>query len=174
MRYVLLCLVFVSSLAMARNPKPKLNPVTVVDRFSVVFPDLTASKHTILTFDNSQTRMDYCTWRTDFDGVEYLTAYSSFPDSGSAAVYAKIKPDVFLKGARDGMKGKDGLVTLDEEISVDEASGRNLTIEAGKNVVRAKLFYKNQTLYQVLVAGPKDKVTGSEATRFLESFKLER
>jgi hypothetical protein len=172
MRYVFLCLVLVSTIALARDPKQK--PVTVVDRYSAVFPDSTASKHDIITFDNGQTRLDYCTQRIEFDGVEYMTAYSAFPDSGNAAVYAKIKPDVFLKGARDAMRGKDGVVTLDEEITVDEAPGRNLTIEAGKNVVRAKLFYKNQTLYQVLVAGPKDKVTGSEATRFLESFKLER
>ena len=174
MRYVFLCLVLFTTLAIARDPKSKLNPVLVVDRYSVVFPDSTAGKHVIINFDNGQTRLDYCTQRTEFDGVEYLTAYSAFPDSGSAAAYAKIKPDVYLKGARDAMRGKDGMVTLDEEITVDEAPGRNLTIEAGKNVVRAKLFYKNQTLYQVLVAGPKDKVSGSEATRFLESYKLER
>ena len=174
MRYVLLCLLLIAPLSFARDPKPKPNPVTVVSRYSVVFPDSTSSKHKVLSLDNGSTRMDYCTQRVDFDDVEYLTTYTAFVDSGSAAAYSKIKPAVFLNGARDSMRGKDGVISLDEEIVVDEVPGRNLTIEAGKNVVRAKLFYKDQTLYQVIVAGPKDKVNGSEATKFLNSFTLKQ
>ncbi len=174
MSKVLLVLLFLSPFALARDPKVKPNPVTVVDRYSVVFPESTASKNLVLAFDAGTTRVDYCTQRAEFDGVEYMTTYTAFVDSTSAAAYAKVKPDVFLKGARDAMKGKDGAVTFDKTFIVDDTSGQSLTIEAGKNVIRAKLFYKDQTLYQVLVVGPKDKVSGPEATKFLESFKLDR
>jgi hypothetical protein len=174
MRYLLLVLVLFTSLAVARDPKPKPNPYTIVDRYSVVFPDSAMSKNVVLSLDNGSTKMDYCTARMDFDKAEYLTTYTAFVDSGSAAPYAKVKPEVFLKGARDAMRGKDGNLTLDEEFTEDGVPGRKLTITAGNNVIRAKIYYKNQTLYQAIVAGPKDTAYGSEATKFLESFKLEK
>lgn len=90
------------------------------------------------------------------------------PDFGAVA------PKLVLDGVRDGLKGSDGKVTTETEITLGDKKhpGRELRIEAGKNVIRAQIFLVGRRLYQVLATGTKDSVAKPEVEQLFSSFTL--
>ncbi len=98
--------------------------------------------------------------------------YADYPET-----FRDVDAKTILNGVRDGLKGTDGKVALDEKITLgkdaDKIEGREFRIEAGtKTAVRVRVFLVDTRLYQVMVTGTKDTVNSKAATEFLDSFKL--
>jgi hypothetical protein len=96
-------------------------------------------------------------------------AFADYPlDFGAVA------PKAVLDGIRDGLKEKDGKVTSDTEITLGEKKhpGRELRIEAGKVVIRARIFLVGRRVYEVLATGNKDSVGKPEVDQLFQSFTL--
>jgi len=84
-----------------------------------------------------------------------------------------VKSKTVLDGVRDGMKGKDGVVEEDKEVTLNGTiPGREIRIKAGKRVVRARIYLTGTRLYQVMVTGERQPADGKSADEFLRSFEL--
>jgi hypothetical protein len=100
--------------------------------------------------------------------VVLAVTFADYPETFLGVSAKKV-----LDGVRDGMKGKDGVVKKDEDIKLDgNFPGRELRIEAGKRVIRARVFLTGTRLYQVMVTGEKQAADGKMADDFFKSFEL--
>ncbi len=79
-----------------------------------------------------------------------------------------------IDGVRDGIKGVDGKVTVEKDthITGSKQAGREVQIEAGKIVIRARIYLVGRRLYQQTVTGTKDSVKNEAADEFFKSFAL--
>ncbi len=82
------------------------------------------------------------------------------------SAFADVPADTLLDGVRDGLKGKDGKIKRE-----DRKGGRTLQIEAGRNVIHARLVLVGSRLFQVTVAGPGKSFPEKTAREFLDSFE---
>jgi hypothetical protein len=107
------------------------------------------------------------------DRAVYAVTYADYPES-----FRSVAAKALLDGVRDGLKGTDGKVVQDEETTAragtETITGRAFRIEAGSNVVRARVFLVENRLYQVMVTGKKSAVDRATADEFLKSFELLR
>ncbi len=81
--------------------------------------------------------------------------------------FAELSREVILDGVRDGLKGKDGRIKRDERKNGE----RFVQIEAGRNVVHARLVLVGSKLFQVTVAGPSRGFPDKLAREFLDAFE---
>jgi hypothetical protein len=104
------------------------------------------------------------------DNNVFMVSYTDFPD-GTAKGDNR---DVLLDGVREGLKGKDGTVLLDNDVKVgaDKLPGRELVLQKDKQHVRVTAVLRGDRLFQVGVVGTKEFVSGQEAAAFLKSFEL--
>jgi hypothetical protein len=104
------------------------------------------------------------------DNNVFMVSYTDFPE-GTAKGNNR---DVLLDGVREGLKGKDGTVLLDNPVKVgaDELPGRELTLQKDRQHVRVTAILRGDRLFQVGVVGAKEFVASKEATAFLKSFEL--
>lgn len=102
------------------------------------------------------------------NGVVFAVTFADYPDT-----FLGVKAKTVLDGVRDGMKGKDGVVREDREVTLGGTiPGRELRIEAGKRVIRARVFLTGTRLYQVMVTGERQPADGKSADEFLRSFEV--
>jgi hypothetical protein len=103
----------------------------------------------------------------------YAVSYADYPET-----FRSVPARNLLDGVRDGLKGTDGKVVKDEETVLGTGDtkviGREFRIEAGKNAIRARVFYVGNRLYQVMVTGTMSAVDEKHADDFLRSFELIR
>jgi hypothetical protein len=103
---------------------------------------------------------------------KFVVGYSEFPE-------ASIKPgteDKRLDNARDGaVAGVKGKLLRQEMLFVHGHPGRELLIKIDdKSMVIMRLYAVKNRLYQLVVVGSEELVTGRDAEKFLTSFKLPR
>jgi hypothetical protein len=81
-----------------------------------------------------------------------------------------------LEKARDQAVAKaHGKLRNDKYITLQGWAGREFEIEVdGKLRVRTRMFAVKNRLYQVLAIGPSDWLRSTDATRFLDSFRLQQ
>jgi hypothetical protein len=108
------------------------------------------------------------TSKCETGGVVYSVTYTDYP-----ATFGIVASKEILDGVVNGMKGGDGKATS-EEITADGVKGRNATITAGENVVRARVFLSDRRLYVVMASGKKDSTRGEVTDKFLDSFMFAR
>jgi hypothetical protein len=101
--------------------------------------------------------------------VRFMVTYIDPPED-----VAKQPPGPRLDKVRDAAKGADGRVVLDKEVAVgaEKYPGRDVLIEKPLYAVRNRVVIAGPRLYQVLVQGPKEFVTGRDADRFLDAFEV--
>jgi hypothetical protein len=137
-------------------------------RYKGIFPGAVKTETTevktpagprILTFDSVTLAND----------VRLMVTYVDPPDD-----VAKLPPGPRLDKVRDAAKGSDGKVVLDKEITVgaEKYPGRDVLIEKPLYAVRNRVVIAGPRMYQVLVQGPKEFVTGRDADRFVEAFEV--
>jgi hypothetical protein len=147
------------------SKKPQYATHTPSDQgYTAIFPSEvdTSTKELATTAGNMSVRAA----RSDFGGVVYSVTVTEFPDSFRDATAAKL-----LDATRDGMKGVDGNLAKESASNLDGVQGKEVRIEVGRsNAIRARMFFVNHRLYQVMVVGPKDKLDGGEPDQFLKSF----
>jgi len=167
----LLVLLFAAPSFAQRDPKLE-DYQSEAGRFKVKLPGRPKTESKDLATGRGKQVITVTTEKVDtLNGAVFAVTYADYPDS-----YKDAPAKTILEGVRDGLKGTDGKVIKDEETSVqlNEAKipGRDLRIEAGKSVIRARIFIHGQRLYQVLVTGTKDTVNTKDADAFLKSFEL--
>jgi len=153
---------------------PKIVDFTSKDgRYSVKIPGKTRQDTKKLAIGATGLAIPVVTDRVDGPNSTILAVtYADYPDT-----FRDVDPKTILNGVRDGLKGTDGKVALDEKVTLgkdeDKVEGREFRIEAGtKTAVRVRVFLVDTRLYQVMVTGTKETVNSKAATEFLDSFKL--
>jgi hypothetical protein len=104
------------------------------------------------------------------EGNANWVSYTDYPPDA-------IKPAVsgsLIDAARDALKGPDGKVVSEKEITFGEKKlpGREVVLDRGKQQIRCRFLVREPRLYQLGVMGPGEFVTGKQATAFLDSFEV--
>ncbi len=100
----------------------------------------------------------------------YMVMYHDYPPG-----VLKAAPQLVLERVKDGCKGENGRVVEDKEISIgaQKLPGREFTLQKSDFYHRARIYLKDNRLYQVIIIGKtKDAVMAPEATKVLDSFKI--
>ena len=99
----------------------------------------------------------------------YMVGYSDYPEE----VVKKSDSDKILDGARDGaVRNVKGTLESEKKITMDGHPGRDYVISTEGFRGRERIYLVNARLYQVMLLGSKEFVTGKDADKFLDSFKL--
>jgi hypothetical protein len=87
---------------------------------------------------------------------------------------ANVKPEKLFDDFRDQMvKQFQGTVKEEKTFDLDSHPGREILLETAKRgYVRERFILVDDRLYTISVTGAREWVTGPEANRFFESFKL--
>ena len=142
-------------------------------RYRVMIPGKTKRDTKKLAVGATGLAIPVITDRVDGPNSTILAVtYADYPET-----FREVDPKTILNGVRDGLKGIDGKVALDEKVilgkDADKVEGREFRIEAGtKTAVRVRVYLVETRLYQVMVTGTKETVNSKAATEFLDSFKL--
>lgn len=136
-------------------------------KYSVVFPVKPSKVEEEKALSTSGGTLSIVTTRAESSGVMYSVTYTELPET-----LRDVSPSAILDGVVTGMKGTDGEVSTRVELTglSGGATGRQVTITAKDNGVRAKLVLVGRRLYLVQVCGKKDAVNGKTAEDFLSSF----
>jgi hypothetical protein len=157
--------------AAAQPPKPEYKPyASSAGRYKVLFPGPVKT-------DTREVKADFGTLNITLDTVElpgevtFLVTHLEYP-----AAAPKMEPAKRLDKVRDGNKGADGKVLAEKELTVgpDKHPAREVLIEKPSAVIRNRIVVAGDRLYQVMLQGPKDYVTGADADRFFDSFEVTR
>ncbi len=107
------------------------------------------------------------------DGVTYLVTATKMPEQVKAA-----DPKSELAGVIDGsVRSTKGTLVSQTDINLGAAPGKefDFTVPAAggsTSYSRSRTYFANGRIYQLLVSGPKDLVTGPAGTAFFNSFAL--
>lgn len=106
----------------------------------------------------------------DSNGNAYMVSYTDFPE-GAAKSDASGK---LFDGVRDGLKGTDGKLIGESEITIgtDKHAAREIEIEKDKKRMKFRVVLRDARLYQVAVIGTASFVKAKDAKAFLDSFDL--
>jgi hypothetical protein len=86
-----------------------------------------------------------------------------------------VTPDARLDRARDdAVKAADATLVSEKKIKLGDVPGRDLVLQLpdNKGFVRSRLYLAKNRLFQVVVTGDRQQVTGPEADKYLNTFKL--
>ena len=98
-------------------------------------------------------------------GCVFAVTVAEYPPA-----FAEVPAETLLDGVRDGLKGRDGKLKSEEKLRGPHP-GRTLRIEAGRNLVRARLVVAGSRLFQVTVAGPAHGFPDKLADEFFAGFE---
>jgi hypothetical protein len=135
-------------------------------KFSVRFPGAPKESTRKARSAVGELKVFAATFAADENRV-YVVSYTDFP-AGTATPETR---RALLDGARDGLKGKEGVVRSETDVEA-KYPGRDVELEKGEQRVRARLVLRGDRLYQVAVVGTPAFTSGKEASAFLESFDL--
>jgi len=100
---------------------------------------------------------------------DYMVGYNDYPEG----MMKKADSDKVLDGARDGaVKNVKGKLESEKKITLDGHPGREFVATAEGLKVRDRFYLVNDRLYQIMLVGSNDFITGKDAEKFLNSFKL--
>ena len=158
-----------------KAPKPEVY-TSEAGRFTVtVAGKVTTDNKQIAYGANPEQSVNRTTSKWDaLPSGNYSVTHADYPDT------FKGLGDKLLDGARDGVKGPDGLGGgIESEKPVDilgpddaKVAGREVLVKARKNWVRVRLVVVELRLYQVMVTGTEEAVKSDAAKQFLDSFRL--
>lgn len=152
--------------AVAQRPGPSYSPPG--GGYKVVFPGKPKEASQTAKTKVGDLKVLTATYATA-EGNVFLASQTEFPADALA-------PDglgTVYDGVRDGLKGKDGKVVSEKEVTVGDGRlpGREVLVDKGKQQTRFRVAVKGNRLYQVAAVGAGPFVTGAEATAFLDSFE---
>lgn len=87
---------------------------------------------------------------------------------------AKAAPGPRLDKIRDAVRGTDGKVLSEKDVTVgfEKLPGRDVVIQKPATVIRTRIVLGEKRLYQVMVQGTKEIATSPTADRFFDSFEV--
>jgi hypothetical protein len=167
MRSAALCLLITAS-AVAEERKPKFTYKSNESGFTVGLPGPPKTSSQNLTTVAGTLPVHTARYDSGSDLVLSVTT-TNYPKD-----FATLKPEKLFDGILDAMRGADGKVTEKAEVTIgaDKHPGREWRIEAGKQVIRVRVYLVGSRLYQVMANGSKDGVSGSVAEDLFRTFDL--
>lgn len=112
----------------------------------------------------------FSAWHEPNKDLGYGVIYHDYPQG-----VIKDEPQIVLERVKDGTKGEKGRIVEDREIALgtDKVPGRAFVINQGNYFYRARIFLKDNRLYQAIVTGKtKEDVSTPAADAFLNSFEI--
>jgi hypothetical protein len=106
-------------------------------------------------------------------GGGFGVIYSDLPADAAKSVKPKALLDGGQKGLIDNFKAKI-TTSKDFEFGKQKYPARELVAEKDPINLRIQIILVDNRLYQLLVVGPKDIITGKDADAFLKSFEITR
>jgi len=160
------------TVALAKDPKPDRIRIAEVGHFTATFPDSSARASKAPVYLVQGNRMQFVTHTCEFDGLSYSVMYTYALDVRTKTMLADAKPEILLDGACAALHAVG--VEFKKEMNFTEAGvpGREIVLETGSNAVHAKFDVREGRLYQVLVAGPKDRIAAAEPALFFKNFEM--
>lgn len=88
--------------------------------------------------------------------------------------FAGVEPAKLFTEMVKEMKGADGKVTEEKDVTLgaEKHPGREVRIEANKQVVRARMYLVGTRLFQVIATGGKAGVASAAAEDLFDTFEL--
>ena len=101
----------------------------------------------------------------------FLAMYS---DLAADAVKNEKPKDILEKGVKGLLTQFKAKITDSKDLEFGKAKypGRDVTAEKDMTLIRVRMVLADNRVYQVMVIGPKETVTGKEAMDFFDSFKI--
>jgi hypothetical protein len=149
------------------------DPFTSADgKFQVKFPGKPKTEAKTLAVGDGRS-VPVTTTKATTRELVYAVVVADYPPELTAPAAKR------LDGARDNMKGRDGVLKADKAVSFGphKLPAREVTVRAGekgKNGVRAVLIADGDRLYIVQVAGTWTALESAAADEFLNSFAVVR
>ncbi len=139
-------------------------------KFSVLFPgEPTVIKQAVPYADGQTTEINAFYLERSQEETTYAVAYNDFP-FGDA-----VPPDLLKRAfdtGRDRMIG-DAKLLNEQEITLGKFAGREFKfVNPNGKVTRARMYYVNGRLYQVMVETLREKYLTKSMEGFLSSFQL--
>jgi hypothetical protein len=135
--------------------------------FSVQMPG-TASEH-VAKVETKAGPATVTYFLLEHNELTYVVSCSKFPKGA-------LKTDTHekrLDNARDGaVESADGKLESEKAIKLGTHPGRELLIDGSKAFVRTRIYAVENRLFQTMAVGSKKDVNGTDAKKFLESFKV--
>lgn len=105
------------------------------------------------------------------DETLFVVSYIDTP-----ADAARAEPGPRLDKIRDAIRGSDGKLLSEKDVSVglEKFPGRDLLVEKPGTFIRARVVLGERRLYQLMIQGSKGFVTSATADRFFDSFEATR
>ena len=169
MRCAALCLlVSAAAVAVAGERKPKFTYKSSDHGFTVGLPGPPKTSSQNLTTVAGTLPVYTVRYDSGSDLVLSVTT-TNYPKD-----FATVKPEKLFDGILNAMTGADGKVTekVDVTIGAEKHAGRQWRIEAGKQVIRVRVYLVGSRLYQVMANGSMDGVSGSVAEDMFRTFDL--
>lgn len=136
-------------------------------KFSILFPEKPAEQKR--TADTPGGLIETHRYVAAKDGVQYLVSHVDYP----AATVKEAGADAILEATRDSLtETVKGKLLSDKKATLDGNPGREFVIDNEKQHYRVRQFLVTNRLYQVVNAGPKEKIATEPVEKFQASFKL--
>jgi hypothetical protein len=143
--------------------------VSNAGKYSVVFPLKPSKVDADKSLATAAGNLAVVTSKAETSGAVYSVTYTDYPTA-----FREVSPARILEQVVAGMKGTDGEVSWTDDFTLDGATGRQVNIVAGENMVKAKVVLADTRLYLVQVSGKKEAVKGRAGDDFLASFALRK
>jgi hypothetical protein len=101
----------------------------------------------------------------------FAVIHSDLPAEAAKAAKPKDLIDGGQKGLIDNFKAKVSS-SKDFEFGKQKYPARELIAQKGATNLRIQIILVDSRLYQILVVGPEDMITGKEADAFFKSFEI--
>ena len=142
-------------------------------RFTILMPGL-PEEQTIAQELAEGVEIEATFARVEANSVTYMVMYTDLPEESLA-----LGEDEFFRQYIDNIVQKvesDSGAEIDkpqeQKITLDGNPGREFTYGAQGQGSRARTYLVGSRHYQIIAAGPMDKLSGDQVTDFLDSFKL--
>lgn len=137
--------------------------------FSVLLPGTpVARKEAAIAEKNLGPSQVYVLVLEDESGV-YGINYEDFPNLPPQLTPAQI--NTLLNAWRDDFV-KNSKLKSDRPIALNGYLGKEVEIENGEGVIKARIYWVNERLYRVFVVADSEEVFADGGDKFLNSFKL--
>jgi hypothetical protein len=136
-------------------------------KYSITFP----GKPTVVSNKAGGIDLNIATFEKGTTG--FTVIYSDFPPEVVKFAKPKELLDGGQKGLVDNFKAKV-ISAKDFTLGKPKHPARELIAEKGEHTLRIQLVLADHRLYQVVVVGSKEMITGSDADAFFKSFEITR
>ena len=147
--------------------------VNLIGRFSILLPGTPQEAKQSVQTPGGAVELHLFAIELKNNAGAYILAFADYP----AATVKEKGAEQLLTESRQAMLANTPGAKLagEKKITFDGHPGREVSIETSKpqpGIMRDKMYLVGNRLYQIMIAGPKEKVESREADKVFDSFKV--